>query len=185
MTPEFPNKKYKIIYADPPWEYDSHNVQGQASNEYPVMPFEDILSLPVEQLADDDCMLFLWVTSPFMQEGLDLIKKWGFEYKTIAFVWEKTNLPVGLGHYTRINHEFVLLGRRGKFERQSTKIRQAIKANNKGHSQKPSQVRDRIIELCGDLPRIELFARTKVHGWDTWGNDPKLDNTPLEQWINP
>jgi len=188
----FPDKKYKIIYADPPWFYHStdhpndrgvqRGVQGQASMLYETIETEDLMKLPVSNIADTDCMMFMWVTSPCMPDGLKLMKAWGFDYKMIAFVWEKTNQPMGLGNYTRTNHEFVLLGRKGKFVRASNRVKQSIKSPLTQHSKKPQQVRDRIIELCGDVPRIELFARTKIHGWDTWGNDEKLENQPLENF---
>jgi len=108
------------------------------------------------------------------------MERWGFKYKVVAFVWSKTNREMGLGHYTRTNHEFVLLGTKGSLERKSNKVKQWLKAPTTIHSKKPNEVRERIIQLYGDLQRIELFARTKVHGWDVWGNDEKLQSQPLE-----
>lgn len=197
----FPNKKYKIIYADPPWSYESYSgkskkdflnkkrIWGIAESNYQTMSIEEIKSLPVQQISDDNCILFLWSTFPNLQQALDVVKAWGFEYKTVGFVWEKfdksNNLPkkYGLGWYTRSNAEIVMIGRKGKFERKSASVQQIIKSTIGEHSQKPDEVRKRILELCGDLPRIELFARTKVYGWDTWGNDEKLNLQPLESYF--
>ena len=186
-----PKKKYKIILADPPWEHSSdpnskRGIWGLAHHRYQTMPIEELKELPIREIADDDCILFLWATFPNLQQALDLIKAWGFIYKTVAFVWEKfdrTNNVLkkyGLGWYTRSNCEIVLLGRKGKFDRKSASVQQVIKSTINKHSKKPNEVRDRILKLCGDLPRIELFARTKIHGWDVWGNDPKLKLQPLE-----
>jgi len=188
----FPKKKYKIIYADPPWKYytitkDSNIDWNHAVDlQYETMEIDEIKKLPVKQISDDICMLFLWVTFPNLQEGLDVIKAWGFKYKTLGFAWVKTssnnNQPRndGMGFYTRSNCEVCLIGVKGKSLVINHGISNTILAPRKQHSQKPNQIRDKIVKLCGDLPRIELFARTKVHGWDVWGNDPKLENKPLE-----
>jgi len=185
------DNKYKIIYADPPWEYSSdpnskRGIWGLAHTLYNTMKIDDLKQLPVPDIADDNCILFLWATFPNLQQALDVMKSWGFTYKTTAFVWEKlsktNNTPkkYGLGWYTRSNCEIVLLGRKGKFDRKSAAVQQIIKSTISKHSEKPNEVRNRILKLCGDLPRIELFARTKVHGWDVFGNDVKLTNPPLE-----
>ena len=187
----FPNKKYQIIYADPPWEYSSdpnskRGIWGLAHQQYQTVTIEDLKKIPVQNIADDNCILFMWATFPNLQQALDLMKAWGFTFKTVAFVWEKldktTNTPkkYGLGWYTRSNCEIVMLGRKGKFNRNSASVQQIVKSTISKHSQKPDEVRQRIIKLCGDLPRIELFARTKIHGWDVWGNDEKLTLKPLE-----
>lgn len=160
-----------------------------AESNYDTMSLEDIKRLPVASIADENCILFMWATFPNLQQALDVIKAWGFEFKTVAFVWEKldktNNTPkkYGLGWYTRSNCEIVMLGRKGKFNRQSAAVQQIVKSTISKHSEKPNEVRDRILKLCGDLPRIELFARTKVHGWDVWGNDEKLRLEPLETFI--
>lgn len=190
---EFPNKKYKIIYADPPWEYSSdpnskRGIWGLAHQQYQTVGIEELKQLPVQTIADDDCILFMWATFPNLQQALDLIKAWGFEYKTVGFVWEKfdktnnTTKKYGLGWYTRSNAEIVMIGRKGKFDRKSAAVQQIVKSTIGEHSRKPDEVRKRILELCGDLPRIELFARTKIHGWDVWGNDEKLNLKPLESY---
>ena len=114
------NKKYQIIYADPPWQYNRKAGQGIAADHYPTMSLQEICDLPVGKLADKDCVLFLWVTFPQLREGLSVIQAWGFQYKTVAFVWVKKNkkadtLFLGLGHWTRSNAEIVCLQRKGLF----------------------------------------------------------------------
>jgi len=176
----FPDKKYQIIYADPPIQYELGERHGMASKHYDTMPLNDICNLPVQKIADKNCYLFLWATSPALKEALEIMERWGFTYKIVAFVWSKTNQKMGLGHYTRTNHEFVLLGKKGILPRKSMKVKQWIKAPTTIHSKKPNEVRERIAQLYGDIPRIEIFARTKVHGWDVIGNDEKLQSQPLE-----
>ena len=104
--------KYNIIYADPPFSYhierDKAVLMGSTKNHYETMSLEDICNLPVQQIADKNCYLFLWATSPTLKEALQVMESWGFTYKIVAFVWSKTNREMGLGHYTRTNHEFVL-----------------------------------------------------------------------------
>jgi len=187
----FPKKKYKIIYADPPWKYETgvsprKGIWGLATYHYDVMSNNDIAALPIKDITNDNCILFLWATFPNLKNCIGVLEAWGFAYKTVAFVWEKldktnnTLKKYGLGWYTRSNCEVVLLGRKGKFDRKSAAVQQVVKSTLTEHSQKPNEVRNRILKLCGDIPRIELFARTKIHGWDVWGNDPKLENKPLE-----
>ena len=175
------NKKYNIIYADPPWSYrdkrDKHpRLCGGASAHYNTMTIEEIKNLPVNKLADDNCMLFIWVTFPNLQEGLDVIKAWGFTYKTLGFSWIKTNKKngkpfFGIGYYTKSNCEVCLIGVKGKPIVVSNKVSSVIISPREEHSKKPDIVRDKIVELCGDLPRIELFARQRVDGWDCWGDE--------------
>lgn len=188
-TLHFPtNKKYKIIYADPPWPYQDKALAGNRGAEckYDVMDIEDICNLPVNTITDDNCFLFLWVTEPLFEEGLQVLKSWGFEYKNFAFVWIKKTSEgkdfVGMGHYTRANPEYVLLGVKGKVTVLDHSVRKLIYSKVRKHSQKPDVTRDKILKLCGDLPRIELFARTIIHNWDTFGNDEKLGSKPLETY---
>jgi len=179
------NKKYNIIYADPPWSYrdkrDKHpRLCGGASAHYNTMTIEEIKNLPINKLADDNCMLFIWVTFPNLQGGLDVIKAWGFTYKTLGFSWIKTNKKngkpfFGIGYYTKSNCEVCLIGVKGKPIVVSNKVSSVIIAPREEHSKKPDIVRDKIVELCGDLPRIELFARQKAEGWDVWGNEVESD----------
>lgn len=179
---DFPNKKYDIIYADPPWSYQSdpnhkRGIWGIAQDHYNTMSIDDLKKLPVPDISNDNCIMFMWVTFPNLQQGLDLMKAWGFTYKTVAFTWVKQNKKgteikkYGLGWYTRSNAEIVLLGRKGKFNRNSAAVQQIILSPIEGHSKKPDETRERILKLCGDLPRIELFARQKTPGWDVWGNE--------------
>ena len=177
----FPNKKYNIIYSDPAWTYRVWSKKGAgrtASHHYDVMDIDDIKALPVQSISADDCALFIWVTFPNLIEGLDVINAWGFTYKTCAFTWVKRNkkspgFHFGMGYYTRANAELCLLATKGKvLERKSRKVRQIVDAPIRRHSEKPLEVADRIVELFGDLPRIELFAREKhSSGWDYWGNE--------------
>ena len=169
-------KKYKIIYADPPWRYDQKRLQGAAEKHYATMNINDMCALPINNLADSDCVLFLWVTFPMLPDALKLIEAWGFEYKTVAFVWLKKNKKspswfYGLGFWTRGNAEICLLAKRGNPKRCSTSVHQLIISPVEQHSKKPDITRDRIVELMGDVPRIELFARQKTEGWDVWGNE--------------
>ena len=144
------------------------------------MSADDICSLPVADIAEDNCVLFLWVTFPNLQESLRVIKAWGFEYRTVAFVWVKRNKKainwfMGLGYWTRANSEICLLAVKGKPKRVSKSVRQIIDSPIERHSKKPDETRERIIDLMGDLPRIELFARQKTDGWDVWGNEVESD----------
>jgi len=174
----FPNKQYNIIYADPPWSYRVWSAKGghkSASAHYNTMSIEDIKKLPVSVISASDSILFLWVTYPNLIEGLDTIKSWGFTYKTCGFTWLKTyksGKPVcGLGYWTRANAELCLLATKGKPKRVSKGVYQAVLARQREHSRKPDCVKRRIVELMGDIPRIELFARERTQGWDAWGNE--------------
>ena len=200
MTLEFPDKKYNIIYADPPWAYGNFSNKGNLSKKmrnriskygitpYNTMPLNDLKKLGIFNLAEKDAVLLLWVTFPCLNEGLELVKAWGFTYKTVAFTWVKKNKGgngwfFGLGNYTRANAEICLLATKGKgCEVLRKDIPQICDLPITKHSKKPDEIRKRIIKLFGDLPRIELFARTKIHGWDVWGNDQKLQNQPLENF---
>lgn len=176
-------KKYGVIYADPPWQYKVYSKKGMgrsAESHYPTMNIEDIKALPAGQLADKDCALFLWVTFPCLLEGIEVLKAWGFTYKTVAFVWVKQNRKAdslfwGMGYWTRSNVEICLLGTKGRPKRKDAGIHQVIISNVEEHSKKPQEVRERIIRLMGDVPRIELFAREKAAGFDVWGNEVESD----------
>jgi len=177
-------KKYQIIYADPPWQFQAG---GGRKPPYPVMKIKEIYDLPVLKLTDKNCILFLWATYPHLEYCLETIKKWGFKFKTVAFTWVKTKngkYPIGTGYWTRANPEICLLATKGNIKRKSAKIRNLIISERGRHSEKPIEVRKRIIELVGDLPRIELFARKpkgqlfedkSFDGWDVWGNEVESD----------
>ena len=144
------------------------------------MRLEELAALPVSDLADTDCALFLWATFPQLPEALRLIRAWGFSYKTVAFVWLKTNRKArtwfyGLGFWTRSNAEICLLATKGHPKRQAANIHQLIVCPVERHSKKPDEARDRIVALMGDLPRIELFARQETPGWEVWGNEVNSD----------
>ena len=169
-------KKYKVIYADPPWRYERKNVSGAAEKHYRTMSLDDVKSLPVDNLADKDCVLFLWITFPMLCEAWGVIESWGFRYKSVAFVWIKQNRKAttffwGMGNWTRSNAELCLLATKGNPKRQSKSVHQIIVSPIEEHSKKPDEARKRIVELMGDVPRIELFAREHTHGWDVWGNE--------------
>lgn len=195
---------YSIIYADPAWSYSDTTCSGGVGEQYDTMTPEQIASMPVARMAAKDAVLFLWGTYPKMPEVLELIPRWGFTYKSIAFQWIKTrgsNPPsvtypdgsgkpfLGLGRWTRGNTEPCLLAVRGKPHRISAGVSQLIWTLERGeaspdelivapvgrHSAKPPEARDRIVQLMGELPRLELFAREKVAGWDVWGNEVKSD----------
>ena len=144
------------------------------------MGIDEIRALPVGELAEKDCALFLWVTIPCLLEGLSVLQAWGFQYKTIAFVWIKQNKKAdslfwGMGYWTRSNAEFCILATRGSPKRQSAGVHQVIVSHIEEHSKKPQEARERIVQLMGDVPRIELFARQKTPGWDVWGNEVESD----------
>ena len=175
---EFPNKKYKIIYADPPWSYKDKALAGNrgAACKYPTQSAEWLNNLPVKNISDDDCILFLWVTMPKLNECFELIKEWGFEYKTCAFTWVKRNKVadswfMGMGRWTRANPELCLLATKGSPKRINAGVHSVIDTPIERHSKKPDITKERIVQLIGDLPRIELFARQQSDGWDVWGNE--------------
>lgn len=178
-------KKYNIIYADPAWTYDRQQVHTNSKDvcmKYNTMTLNDMKSLNIESIRKENCILIMWVTFPKLREGLELISSWGFEYKTNLFTWIKKNKKNtktnfwGMGRYTRSNAEICLIATRGNpLKVLSHSIHSVIESPIREHSRKPDEVRDKIVELFGDLPRIELFARTKTEGWDVWGNEVKCD----------
>lgn len=182
ITLNFPKKKYNIIYADPPWQFQNYNDETSVNwvgNQYPLMTLHEICSLPVSTISDKDCALFLWATFPTLDTAFSVINAWGFTYKTVAFVWVKTNEDstpfLGMGYWTRSNAEICLLATKGQPKRIDPNVFQVVTSKRKGHSQKPAEVRKRIVQLLGNLPKIELFARERLEGWDSWGN--QLPNT--------
>lgn len=178
-------KKYQIIYADPPWTYRKSggikSARGLAKSFYQTMDIEEIKNLPIQNIVDANCYLFLWTTAPCMQEGLDVLKAWGFKYFTVALTWIKENkngsLFWGMGNSTRANPEYCLLGRIGKLKRIDAGVHSVIMQRIMEHSRKPHEARTRIERLYGDLQRIELFARQRTPGWDVWGNEVESDIT--------
>jgi N6-adenosine-specific RNA methylase IME4 len=183
-------KKYNIILCDPPWKYeDGRNTPtknnpsgaGGASKHYPTLSLDEIKAFPVPEITDTSCMLLMWCTGPKMDWGIEILKYWGFHFCTIPFVWIKIKHNSneirldGIGSYTLNNAEYVLLGRKGKYWRKSTKVKQIIFSQKMKHSEKPEELKRRIVDLFGDVPRIELFCRRKTKGWDVWGNEVVSD----------
>ena len=175
------DKKYNIIYADPPWKYNARNntktkFGGGAMGHYPVLSLQEIKELPIDRISDENCALFLWTTFPYLDKQIRLFEEWGFTYKTLGFSWIKTNKRnqapfFGIGYYTKSNCEVCLLGTKGHMLPISNKVSSCIISAREEHSKKPDCVRDKIVELFGDIPRIELFARQQVAGWDCWGDE--------------
>lgn len=180
-------RKYKIIYADPPWPFKTRSIlttnvpmmdPRNAKRPYPIMEIKEIKALSVASMADEDCALFMWVVAMYIPDALEIAKTWGFKYKTVAFVWEKNvngKPKPNPGMYTMQSTEFCLLFTKGAMTKyfKNRKVKQLIQAEKRGHSIKPDEARDRIIELFGKLPRLELFARTQTTGWDVFGNQVK------------
>ena len=177
------DKKYNIIYADPPWGYNDkmkmkgkHGMIRGAESFYNTMSLEDIANLPIKNITDENCILFMWITMPFLSNISYIMESWGFKYKTCGYCWIKktknNKIHLGMGHYTRGNAELCLIGIKGKKMKFLTRSQsQIIESPIREHSKKPDEIRNKIIDLCGDLPRIELFARQQVEGWDCWGNE--------------
>lgn len=173
-------KKYACILADPPWSYEVWSEKGTgrsvAANHYSTMTTAEICALPVEKITEKDCILFIWATFPNLIDCLKVIHAWGFTYKTCGFCWVKTNkntpgYRMGLGYWTRANAEICLIATKGHPKRVSRKVRQIVATPPERHSKKPDCVRERIVELLGDVSRIELFAREQIPGWDAMGNE--------------
>lgn len=174
-----PKKKYNIIYADPPWNFKHYSDKGRdrsPANYYRLQNIEDLKKLNIKKLADDNCILFMWVTYPFLEKAMDVINAWGFRYKTAGFVWVKKNKKSdswfwGMGYWTRANSELCLIATKGSPQRKSSSVHELVCTRIEKHSKKPDIVKEKIVELMGDVPRIELFARTKTKGWDVWGDE--------------
>jgi N6-adenosine-specific RNA methylase IME4 len=180
-----PIPTYSIIYADPPWAYawgkgkDGGNFAPE--KHYPTMSTEEIAALPVKQLRAKNAVCAMWCTGPCLPDAFEIMKAWGFKYKTALFVWVKHNpksktIVTGPGSYTRSACEYVLLGMRGHIKRISTDPISQVLTDVRGrHSAKPEIVRAHLVKLFGDLPRIELFARETTPGWEAWGNQVESD----------
>lgn len=177
--PPLPDRRYGVIYADPPWDYrgqlqhagpDSGDTGG-AIRHYGTITSADLAALPVCEIADDDCLLFLWATSPHLDQAIELGKAWGFEWATVAFVWDKRR--VNPGFYTMSQCELCLVFKRGKIPRPrgARNVRQLVSEPRGPHSVKPDEVRRRIELMFPRQAKIELFARAPAPGWDTWGDE--------------
>ena len=196
MYPPLPNKKYQIIYADPPWDYggkmqyDKTTIKDEnvgfkkkiflsaAKFKYPTLKLKQLKELDIKSIAEDDCLLFMWTTGPQMANSVELGIAWGFEYKTVAFVWDK--MMHNPGRYTLSQTEFVLAFKRGKFPqpRGARNIKQMVQTPRGEHSTKPLQVIDGITKMFPEQRKIELFARNNYFGWDNWGLE--IPNSKIE-----
>jgi site-specific DNA-methyltransferase (adenine-specific) len=179
-------KKYQIIYADPPWGHNDKMASHSFSqlNHYNTMTTKEICELPIKELGEVDSVLFLWVVNPMLIDGLQVMEAWGYKYKTVAFCWVKTlknSYVSNLGRWTMGNMEICLLGTRGHPQRIRKNIKQLVISERTIHSKKPDEVRNRIVQLMGDVSRIELFCRgdkekdmfgyDRLEGWDVFGNE--------------
>ena len=186
MSANWPDGAYNVIYADPPWTFQTWSDEGKdrsPEKHYDCMSLADVRALPVQDIAAEDCALFLWVTDPLLIEAFKLIEAWGFTYKTVAFHWTKLNKSAprllftvpdfftGMGYWTRANPELCLLATKGKPQRVSMSVRRLVIEPRREHSRKPDEVANRIVHLMGDVPRVELFARQSRRGWTTWGDE--------------
>jgi len=187
--PKLPNKKFDVIYADPPWDYngklqfdksskDADQVDlkknifiSSAAFKYPTLKTSELMKLPVQEISKDNCLLFMWSTNPHLAQALELGNAWGFEYRTVAFVWDKMKHNPGI--YTLSNCELCLVFKRGKIPtpRGARNIQQLIRSPRKEHSEKPAEVIQAIEKMFPNQERIELFARKKAKGWLAWGLD--------------
>lgn len=175
-TPQLPNGKYRVIYADPPWEYGNNMPTigdsihfGAQENHYLTMPLDDICELPIKDMAEDNAVLFLWATSPILEDAFKVIKAWGFEYKA-SFVWDKEKHV--MGHYNSVRHEFLLLCVRGTCPLDNQKLFDSVYVEARtDHSKKPEYFRNVIDTIYPNGKRIELFAREEHDNWKSWGNE--------------
>ena len=169
-----PDKRYGVIYADPPWRFEPYSretgMDRAADNHYPTAVLEDIMALDVPSISANDCVLFLWATAPMLCAALAVMEYWQFSYKTHA-VWIKNK--TGNGYWYRNRHELLLLGTRGNLPAPTpgTQAGSVFEAAVGAHSEKPEIVRQMIEAYFPQLPKIELFARRSWEGWDLWGNE--------------
>ncbi len=192
-----PGHKYRVIYADPAWKFSNRNTGGSmassAEAHYTVTSLADMAALPVAELADEHCLLVMWWVGAMPQEAIDLCGAWGFRLVNMnGFVWRKLTkakrIPVfGMGHATRAGSESALIGVRGKLGHliKDKSVRAVIEAPVGRHSQKPHEFREAIEKLCGDVPRIELFAREAASGWHYWGNQAPGEVEPANDNAEP
>lgn len=176
-------KKYDIIYADPAWLYKCGTnhltkesmINGKDDVPYNSMTIVDMKNLPINEIANENCLLFMWITSPFLKIGINLLDDWGFDFSTVAFVWYKQR--PNPGSYTLSETELCIVAKKGKIPqpRGSRKERQFLSEMRTEHSKKPNEIRDRITRMFPNQSKIELFARQKYEGWDAWGNEVDCD----------
>lgn len=176
----FPNKKYEIVYADPPWDAPAGRMGsgGEYKRPYPCMKMNEIAQLPIETISENNCLLFLWVISPELDKCIHIGREWGFIYSTVGFVWDKQHTLYG--NYTLPSCELCLIYRKGKIPqpRGERIITQFLSIERGKHSVKPNEVRKRIEYMFPSQSKIELFARKTYPGWDAWGNEVNLVDNP-------
>lgn len=168
--------KYRVIYADPPWKYGNDGIigdtdhYGHVGRHYPSMTIQELCDLPIRDMAEDNAVLFLWVTSPLLEDAFPLIRAWGFKYKT-SFVWDK--IGHNFGHYNSVRHELLLVCTRGSCTPDNLRLFDSVQSIEKSdkHSEKPEEFREIIDTLYTHGNKIELFARTLADGWEVWGNE--------------
>jgi N6-adenosine-specific RNA methylase IME4 len=173
--PALPTGKFRVLYADPPWKYQSGSgagleQYGPAERHYPAMSIDELCALDVAELAEENAVLFLWVTSPMLEEAFKVIRAWGFRYKA-SFVWDK--VKHNFGHYNSVRHEFLLVAVRGSCVPDSNRLFDSVQTieRSEKHSEKPEEFRDIIETLYSSGARLELFARETVDNWQAWGNE--------------
>ncbi|MDR1492033.1 MAG: hypothetical protein LBT05_04850 [Planctomycetaceae bacterium] len=170
-TPLVSETKYRVIYADPPWKYNNQLVEnyGAAVNHYPTMTIDELCALPVAEMIEENAVLFLWTTSPFLEACFDVIRAWGFKYKT-SFVWDK--IKHNMGHYNSVRHEFLLVAAKGSCTPDIVKFFDSVVSleRSEKHSEKPEVFREMIDALYTHGRKLELFARRPAVGWDSYGN---------------
>ena len=178
-TPPLPTGPFDLIAADPPWHFETYSEKGQArsaNRHYPTMTLDWLLKLPIADIAAPDAGLALWVYGPLLPQAFDVMRSWGFTYKSDLFTWEKVTRngdpAFGTGYYTRKSTEQVLYATRGRgLKRIDRSVQQCIRAPRKEHSRKPDEVFERLERLFGSVRRLELFARRQRLGWVVWGNE--------------
>jgi N6-adenosine-specific RNA methylase IME4 len=188
MPPDPPRRDYRVILADPPWTFGTWSDKGKgrsAEAHYDTMTLEGIKALPVATWAADDAVLLMWATDPLLDRALEVIRAWGFTYKTVGFYWAKLNIGrhgptysegdffTGMGFWTRANPEPCLLATKGHPKRRSGAVKKLVIAPRREHSRKPDEVQERIERLV-EGPYLEMFARTTRPGWDAWGLEAGL-----------
>lgn len=166
------DKKYRVIYADPPWSYNDKldlDCSGGAEKHYNTMPLDAIAALPVGRIAEKNAVLFLWTTNPLIFDSKQIFEAWGFTYKSM-FIWDK--VKTGMGHYNSVRHEMLLICTRGSCTPDTPRMFDSVQSIERSeiHSEKPQEFRE-IIETLYAGEKIELFARVKRDGWDVWGNE--------------
>ena len=167
-------KKYRVIYADPPWKYGNTMPEyfTEQADHYPLMSIKEICQMPVKEIVEDNAVLFLWVTSPILEESFEVINAWGFKYKA-SFVWDK--IKHNMGHYNSVRHELLLICTRGSCQPDVRKLYDSVQSIERTeHSKKPEEFRQIIDHIYCDGNRIELFARKQTENWEVWGNESKL-----------